>query len=212
MYLSLIKKDFAIVLRGNIAILLVQLLFILIIISVNMGVIGYGVMATAFGWQMLMSVSAKEKENNSLGLLIAMPYERGKIITSRYISTILGFLAMTVVYEVVAILGNTLHANLFKMLTPDIFLVSMCSYALFISITLPLYFKFDDTIVRGISLFLIMAVTMGGFILWDLIGIEIKGIMTIAMNNIEIISIVVMIISLWASRNITLLLFKKMEF
>lgn len=212
MYLSLVKKDFAIVLRGNIAILLVQLFFILIIISLNMGVIGYGAMATAFGWQLLMSVSTKEKENNNLGLLVAMPYERGKIITSRYISAILGFVAMTAIYEVFAILANILHTNLLKMLTPEIFLVSMCAYVLFISITLPLYFKFDDTVVRGISLFLIMAVMMGGFILWDIIGIQLKGIFAIAMNHIELISIVVMIISLWISRNITLSLFKKMEF
>lgn len=212
MYLSLVKKDFAIVLRGNIGILLVQLLFILTIISLNMGVIGYGVMASAFGWQLLMSVSAKEKENNSLGLLIAMPYERNKIITSRYISAILGFLTMTVIYEIVAILANIIYAGLFKMLTPEIFLITMCSYILFISITLPLYFKFDDTIVRGISLFMIMAVTMGGFALGDMIGVYFKGIIAFAINNIVLVSIVVMVLSLWVSRNITLSMFKKMEF
>jgi hypothetical protein len=212
MYLSLVKKDFAIVLRGNIAILLAQLLFILIIISLNMGVIGYGVMATAFGWQILMSVSAKEKENNCLGLLIAMPYERNKIITSRYVSAILGFLAMTVIYEIIAVFANVIFAGLFKMLTPEIFLVTMCSYVLFISITLPLYFKFDDTVVRGISLFMIMAVTMGGFLLWRVISINLNRIMEIVFNNIELITICVMILSLWVSRNITLSMFKKMEF
>jgi hypothetical protein len=213
MYLSLVKKDFDIVLRGNIGILLAQLLFILIIISVNMGVIGYGVMATAFGWHLLMSVSAKEKQNNSLALLIAMPYEKGKIITTRYVTPMLGFAGLTVIYGVLASLVNTININMLKLLTPEVFLTTMCAYAVFISITLPLYFKFDDTVVRGVSIFLILGVTIVGFLMWDTTDIGAKiSAMTFFAHNFKVICIIVTIVSLVISRNITLKLLEKMEF
>lgn len=213
MYSALVKKDFDILFRGNVVILFVQMLFILIIISANMGVIGYGAMATAFGWQLLMSVSAKEKANNSLGLLIAISYEKAKIITTRYMSAMLAFLGVTVIYELLALITNIFHIGILRMLTPELFFITMCAYAMFISITLPLYFKFDDTIVRGISLFLIMAVIMVGFLLWDLTDIGSKlSTLTFLKDNIIVISIVITIISLVVSRKITMKIFRKMEF
>lgn len=213
MHLSLVKKDFDIVFCGNVVILLAQMIFILIIISVNMGEMGYGVMVTAFGWQILMSVSAKEKGNNCLGLLIAMPLEKGKIITTRYITTMISFVGITIFYEVLAIIVNVFHFSLFKPLTPEVFFTTLCVYALFISITLPLYFKFDDTVVRGISLFLIMAVTMVGYALWDIMELGNRiGAIVVLQQNYILISLVLTVVSLVISRNITFELFKNMEF
>ncbi|MFA9376959.1 MAG: ABC-2 transporter permease [Lachnotalea sp.] len=213
MYWSLVKKDFEIAFCENIGIIVVQMLFILIIISVNMGVMGYGVMATAFGWQLLMGVSVKEKKNNSLALLITMPYEKGKIITTRYISAMFGVVGATVIYEGLAFITNMININVLKMLTPEILLTTVCAYALFIGITLPLYFKFDDTVVRGVSLFLIMGVNIVGFLLWDHTNIiSIISEMSFITNNYKVILILVTIVSLVISRKITLILFEKMEF
>ncbi|OYP09836.1 hypothetical protein CG709_09295, partial [Lachnotalea glycerini] len=129
MYLSLVKKDFKIVLRGNLGILVAQMLFILIIISVNMGIVGYGVMVTAFGWQLLLSVSTEEKKSRSLALLIAMPYEKGKIITTRYVSPMLGFAGITLIYEGLALITNMNDFFIIKPLTYDGIAITMCANA-----------------------------------------------------------------------------------
>jgi ABC-type transport system involved in multi-copper enzyme maturation permease subunit len=209
---SLVRKDFGIVLRGNLVVLCAQLLFILIMISFNMGVIGYGVMATAFGWQMLMSVSAKEKESHSIGLLISMPFGKRKIINSRYASTIIAFLVMSVIYEVFALLASFVTTSLLKPLNLEIFLTTMVAYIVFISITLPLYFRFDDTMVRGISLFLIMAFTIGFFFFDMLLGTRLLDVFRGIERYRFGLCLVVIIGSLIASRNITLKMFENMEF
>jgi ABC-2 type transport system permease protein len=213
MYLSLVKKDFDLVFQENSGIIIAQMFFILIIISVNLGIVGYGVMATSFGWQLLMSVSTKEKENHSLALLISMPYEKGKIITTRYVSTMAALLGITLIYQVIAWLTNMFNIPLFAMLTSEIVLTTMCAYALFISITLPLYFKFDNSTVIVFSMILILGVTMVGLLLWDRTDIctRIEAI-HVVNEHFKIICIVVTIISLVISRNISLQLFKKMEF
>ncbi|RDY31070.1 ABC-2 transporter permease [Lachnotalea glycerini] len=213
MYLSLVKKDFKIVLRGNLGILVAQMLFILIIISVNMGIVGYGVMVTAFGWQLLLSVSTEEKKSRSLALLIAMPYEKGKIITTRYVSPMLGFAGVTLIYEGLALITNMNDFFIIKPLTYDVIAITMCAYALFISITVPLYLILSDSVVRGITIFLILGTVWIGYFLWNNINIRNSLLtMTFITNHFHIVCIIVSIISLVISRTISLQIFKKIEY
>lgn len=213
MYLSLIRKDFSVVFRENIGLIVMQQLFILIIISLNLGIIGYGVMATAFGWQILMTVAAKDKENHSLALLVSMPYEKETIINARYVSAMLGLLGVTAVYEVLAIITNILQISFLGTLNIQVILLTFFAYSIFISVTLPLYLVFEDSVVRGISLFMILATSMVGVWVWDKTDLR---FLIASLESIreyyKIICTVVAVISLIVSRNITLHLFKKMEF
>lgn len=213
MYLSLVRKDYSIVLRDNIGLLLVQMLFILIIISSNLGIMGYGVMTVAFGWQILMTVSAKDKMNHSMSLLLSMPFQKKTIVNARYISVMLGYVGVTIFYIVISELSNFLQVYLFKRISMEVILLTLCAYSLFVSITLPLYFKFEDSIVRGISLFSILGVTICGVLIWDNTNLRfIIASMTWLKENYAIICVAMIIFAIAISRSVTLYLIDQMEF
>lgn len=210
---SLIKKDFCVVLRQNFGLLLFQMLFVLVITSVNLGVVGYGVMATTFGWTILLTVSMKEKESNSIALLLSMPYEKKTIINARYVTAIIGFFLITILYEVLAIVTSLFQVALFTPLSMKVLESSLFAYALFISITLPLYFKYKDTTVRFISIILIFVSFYIGYLLWENQSFR-NWITTIRISEgtYFIGCILLTVISLTISRNITWHLFSKMEY
>lgn len=213
MYLSLIRKDYSVVLRDNIGLLLVQMLFILIIISVNLGIMGYGVMTVAFGWQILMTVSAKDKMNHSISLLLSMPYQKKSIVNARYISIMLGYIFATIFYIIIAKITNFFNVFLFTTLSKEVIFLTLCAYSMFVSITLPLYFKFEDTIVRGISLFSILGVTIFGVLIWDHTNIRfVIDSMTWLKEYYVILCMAVIVVSIFISRRVTLYLFDRMEF
>lgn len=213
MYLSLIRKDYSVVLRDNIGLLLVQMLFILIIISANLGIMGYGVMTVAFGWQILMTVSAKDKINHSMSLLLSMPFQKKTIVNARYMSVMLGYIFVTIFYITIAEITNFFQVFLFNRLSTEIFFSTLCAYSLFVSITLPLYLKFEDTIVRGISLFSILGVTICGVLIWDNTNIR---VVIDSMNWLKeyyaILCVTVIVFSIAISRSVTLYLLERMEF
>lgn len=213
MYLSLIRKDYSVVLRDNIGLLLVQMLFILIIISSNLGIMGYGVMTVAFGWQILMTVSAKDKMNHSMSLLLSMPFQKKTIVDARYMSVMLGYVGVTIFYIAITELSNFFQIFLFKRLSMEVFLLTLCAYSLFVSITLPLYFKFEDSIVRGVSLFSILGVTICGVLIWDNTNLRfVIGSTTWLKENYIIICMAVIIFGIAISRNVTMYLLERMEF
>lgn len=213
MYLSLVRKDYSIVLRDNIGLLLVQMLFILIIISSNLGIMGYGVMTVAFGWQILMTVSAKDKMNHSMSLLLSMPFQKKTIVNARYISVMLGYVGVTIFYIVISEMSNFLQIYLFKRISMEVILLTLCAYSIFVSITLPLYFKFEDSIVRGISLFSILGVTICGVLIWDNTNLRfVIASMTWLKENYAIICVAMIILGIAISRSVTLYLIDQMEF
>lgn len=213
MYLSLIRKDYSVVLRDNIGLLLVQMLFVLIIISSNLGIMGYGVMTVAFGWQILMTVSAKDKLNHSMSLLLSMPFQKKTIVNARYMSVMLGYVGVTIFYIAITELSNFFEIYLFKRLSIEVFFFTLCAYAVFVSITLPLYFKFEDSIVRGISLLSILGVTICGVLIWDNTNLRfVIGSMTWLKEYYAFICVAVIIFGIAISRSVTLYLIDRMEF
>lgn len=212
MYLSLIRKDFSVLFRGNVKLILLQMLFILFIISANLGIIGYSVMVTSFGWQLLMMVSLKDKMNHSLALLLSMPYDKKKIINARYASAIIGFFGVTIIYEVLVKVLTIFQISLLQPLTGKVVLLTFCAYTLFISLTIPLYLKFDDSIVKGISLFTILGVTVIGVLIWDKTNLRFALSMTTLKEYFAMIEVVIILLSIFISRIVALKLFKRMEF
>ncbi|WP_099467543.1 ABC-2 transporter permease [Konateibacter massiliensis] len=218
MNLALVKKDFRLVFRGNAALVILQMLFILTIISVNFSaigysIVGYSVMTVAFGWQILMTVSEKDKQNNSLALLTAMPFKRDNIVNSRYLSAMLGFFGITAAYEIFARLMTVFHISVFKTLDISTLLVTFSAYALFVSITLPLYLRFRDIVVRGISIFLILGSVIIGIRIWEATNISLVLLSIVWLREYyEVICIGIAATALFVSRAIALYLLQKMEF
>lgn len=213
MYLSLIKKDFSIVLRQNSGIIIVQLLFILVVTSINLGIVGYGYCATAFAWHMLMTIAAKEKESHSLTLLLSMPFDKERIIRSRYYSTILGFVGISVFYEAIAVVTNALGFTFFKPIDVITLCTSFLAYALFVAITLPLYWMFEDSTVRIISIVILLGSAYIGFFLWNRASVrEFLQSTLLAKDFYPVFAISVAVISLMISKSIMRYLFEQMEF
>ncbi|KAB1440142.1 ABC-2 transporter permease [Candidatus Galacturonibacter soehngenii] len=213
MYLSLIRKDYSIVLRNNIGLLIAQMLFILIIVSTNLGIMGYAIMAVSFGWQILMTVSAKDKMNHSMSLLLSMPFQKKTIVNARYMSVMLGFAFVSLFYIVIVEITKFFHVFLFKPLSIEVFFLTLCAYSLFASVTLPLYLKFEDSVVRGISLFSILGVTILGVLIWDNTNIRfLIDSMTWLKEYYAIICVAVIFLSITISRSVSMYFFESMEF
>ena len=158
MCLALVKKDLKILFAENVGILLVQILFILVITSMNLGIAGYFIMAIAAAWQMLMTVSAKEQSTGALALLLSASYSEFKIAASRYLSAVILFGIITAVYSLFAFLTGLMGVDLFLLPTWDNILMAFLSYMMFVCITLPMYFFLEDMTVRIISIALIIGV------------------------------------------------------
>lgn len=210
MCLGLIKKDLYVVFRNNFGMTLVQMLFILLIISMNLGIAGYGVLVCAFGWNMMLNISANEKKDNTNVFLTALPYDRRDIIKSKYISLYLAFAASSLAYWLLSSITNALNINFFAPLSLNIVLIVLMGYTVFISISIPLYLKFDDIVVRVFSILFICG---GGLSIGTMSGSEklSKGISFI-QENISVACVIIIAVSIFLSVRVSGKIFERLEF
>lgn len=183
MCFGLVRKDYKILFRQNFGTFFAQMLFILVLISANMGIMGYCVMAAGAGWAMLMTISIAEQQSQAIAYLISTPYSRLKIIISKYISTILLFLGVTVFYGIISELTQQMGVVLFPRLTLAVVVMTFISYMLFVSITLPLYFFLTDMTVRLISLGLILGTCLVVTVIMKELGIAAVGALTAGLPD-----------------------------
>lgn len=158
MGVGLVGKDYKIILRENAGTFVVQMLFLLVMVSANLGILGYSTMVTAGAWFLLMNVSAAEHKNGALAYLVSTPYSRWKIIISRYVSSALLFVLLTVVYGIISAVIGMAGVGLFPMLTVPVVAGTFVYYMLFVSITAPMYFFLEDMTVRLVSVGMILGV------------------------------------------------------
>lgn len=210
MCIGLIKKDLYEVFRNNFGMTLVQMMFILLIISMNMGIVGYAVLVCAFGWNMMLNISTNEKKYNTNIFITALPYDRKDIIKSKYVSLYLAFIASSLVYETIALITNILNIKFFELLSLDIVLIALMGYTVFISISIPLYLKFDDIIVRVFS---ILFICVGGVYINALTVSEgLSESVSFIQKNINAVCLIITIINLVLSVKVSTKIFEKLEF
>ena len=172
MSLGLIRKDYKILFRQSFGTFLAQMLFILVVISANLGIMGYSVMAVGAAWYLLMNVCIAEQQSSALAYLISIPYSRLKIVISKYLSTLLIFVGITVFYGVLSELTQQLGLELFPRLSISVVGATFICYMLFVSITLPMYFFLSDMTVRLVSIGLILGVSFGIIIILKKVGVD----------------------------------------
>lgn len=213
MGLGLVGKDYKIIFRENVGIFVVQMLFVLVLVSANLGILGYSIMAAADAWYLLMNVSASERKNGALAYLVSTPYSRWQIIISRYVSAALMFVLLTAVYAVISTVTGMAGIGLFPTLTVPVVTGTFVFYMMFVSITAPMYFFMEDMTVRLVS---------GGLIL------GVGFIMAIVMRKTELSTLAIILakapdwlaaaggvlaaVSVTVSVVVTKVLFDKMEF
>lgn len=178
MCFGLVRKDYKILFRQNFGTFFAQMLFILVLISANMGIMGYCVMAAGAGWAMLMTISIAEQQSQAMAYLISTPYSRPRIVISKYISTVLLFFVVTVFYGIISELTQRMGVPLFPRLTLSVVVMTFISYMLFVSITLPLYFFLTDMTVRLISLGLILGTCLVVSVIMKKLGVTAVSALT----------------------------------
>lgn len=153
---ALFYKDYRLFIGNQVAELIIQHLFILVVISINLGVLGYSVYAVGGGWAFLMNVLIKEKNSSGKKMLYAASYQPWQLVVMHYITAFFHFFGLTGIYIAFSLVTNAVGISIFKMLTLPVFINTFLSYCFFIAITLPLYFILEDVMVQGISAILII--------------------------------------------------------
>ena len=214
MSFALIRKDYQIILRENFSVFLIQMLGILVITSANIpGALGYGLLTVGGAWHLLMSVGGAERASSSLAYLISTPYSRIRIILSRYGSTFLLFVMLTLCYALLAFVTRALGLNLFPLLTPSAVVITFAAYSLFVSITLPLYFFLTDMTIRLISLGLILGTAFLSYGLMKYSGFStILSAVALYRNHLFLISALLSVLSATVSVSVSKFLFDRSEF
>lgn len=208
MMAALVRKDILLLLRNKFVTTVLMLLFLLVIIGVNMGVVAYYMMLLAGIWQLLLVTAAVEKKSGAAALLAATPYTCGKIATGRYMSALLLYAVLTLVYCAIS-LFSLVFPGMLPLLTPYSAACGFLAASLFIAITLPLYVKFSEFVVRLISL----AIIMGGFFaLWSVRGALLSFVAGISPLLFVAICVAAGIAALLISRAVTVAFMKKVEY
>lgn len=165
MCLALVRKDYKIIFRENFMTFVAQMIFILVIVSANLGIMGYSMLAVADGWYLLMNTCMADKNSSALAYLMSTPYSGLKIIFSKYLSAVLMFAAVSGIYAILSYFVRLLGFDLLPPLSVPAVCFTAIFYMLFISVTMPLYFFLQDMTVRIVSIFFILGVGFAAAIL-----------------------------------------------
>lgn len=154
MIAALVKKDCLLLLRNHFVAAVAALIFILIMLSANLGIVGYYMMVLAGIWQLLTIVSEMEKKTGAAALLAVTPYTRKTVVAGRYVSAMLFWAALTVVYLVISLaLG---FSGFFPPLTLEIAARGFLGAALFTAVALPISIRLPLMAARFLTLFIVL--------------------------------------------------------
>lgn len=124
--------------------------------------LGYVVFTLGTAYLLIYSLFTQDEQSAGNGLIVAMPFSRGMIVICRYLLIFASFFASTLLYAV--LIGfNALFPGLGLHITPlniENILLCFFSMCLFISLSMPLLYKFGLDRMR----FMIMII-FAGFIL-----------------------------------------------
>lgn len=209
----LVYKDIKLLIKDNLLLLLGQCLLILILISANLGIVGYSMLTLALCWSYLMTVSAKEKVSKGNLLLIVTPYKKNQIILGKYITVFLLFCVVTVFYYCLSQNCRIINISLFEPLSWNVLAITGLSVSVFVGVTIPMYLKFDDSIVKIVSIIMLLGTLYIGYGVYKQLSVEtVEKIMNWVNQYVAIISIITSILVLCISYIITLTLIKKTEY
>ncbi len=208
MIAALVRKDMLLLVRNKFMTTVLMLLFLLVIIGINMGVMAYYMVLLGGIWQFLMVTSTVEKKSGAAALLATTPYTCARVVSGRYMSALLLYALLTLAYCAVSLV-SLVFPDVLPPLTPHSAAGGFLAAALFIAITLPLYMKFSELTLRLISLSLILG---GGSVLW-VVREALQAFVSVLSTSLFVgICLGGGVVSLLISRAVAVALMKKAEY
>ena len=210
---ALIYKDIKLMFKDNTLILVGQFLLVLIIISANLGIAGYSLLSVAICWTFLMNVSAKEKAAKGNILLLSTPYRKQQLIIAKYLTAYLLFISTTLIYFGISEVFKMIHVELFPQISYNVFFITLLSVSLFVGITLPMYLKLDDSIIKIVSSIMILGTFIIGYVVFKQLSAQaILELMNWTNKYLGLLSISISILAVIVSYIISFTLMSKTEY
>ena len=210
---ALIYKDIKLMFKDNTLLLVGQFLFILIIISTSLGIAGYSILSAGICWTYLMNVSSKEKSSKGNILLLSTPYRKKELIIAKYLTAYLLFISTTLLYSGISEIFKMIHVELFPQISCDVFFITLLSVSLFVGITLPMYLKLDDSIIKIVSSIMILGTFIIGYVVFKQLSAQaILELMNWTNKYLGLLSISISILAVIVSYIISFTLISKTEY
>jgi len=210
---ALIYKDIKLMFKDNTLLLVGQFLFILIIISTSLGIAGYSILSAGICWTYLMNVSSKEKSSKGNILLLSTPYRKKELIIAKYLTAYLLFISTTLLYSGISEIFKMIHVELFPQISCDVFFITLLSVSLFVGITLPMYLKLDDSIIKIVSSIMILGTFIIGYVVFKQLSAQaILELMNWTNKYLGLLSISISILAVIVSYIISFTLMSKTEY
>ena len=210
---ALIYKDIKLMFKDNTLLLAGQFLFVLIIISTNLGIAGYSLLSAGICWTYLMNVSSKEKAAKGNILLLSTPYRKKELIIAKYLTAYLLFISTTLLYSGISEIFKMIHVELFPQISCDVFFITLLSVSLFVGITLPMYLKLDDSIIKIVSSIMILGTFIIGYVVFKQLSAQaILELMNWTNKYLGLLSISISILAVIVSYIISFTLISKTEY
>ena len=210
---ALIYKDIKLLFKYNTLLLVGQFLLVLIIISANLGIAGYSLLSVGICWTFLMNVSAKEKAAKGNILLLSTPYRKQQLIIAKYLTAYLLFISTTLFYFAMSEIFKMIHVELFPQISCDVFFITLLSVSLFVGITLPMYLKLDDSIIKIVSSIMILGTFIIGYVVFKQLSAQaVLELMNWTNKYLGLLSISISILAVIVSYIISFTLMSKTEY
>ena len=210
---ALIYKDIKLMFKDNILLLVGQFLCILIIITTNLGIAGYSILSVANCRTYLMNVSSKEKAAKGNILLLSTPYRKQELIIAKYLTAYLLFISTTLFYSGISEIFKMIHVELFPQISCDVFFITLLSVSLFVGITLPMYLKLDDSIIKIASSIMILGTFIIGYVVFKQLSAQVVlELMNWTNKYLGLLSIIISILAVIVSYIISFTIMSKTEY
>lgn len=210
---ALLYKEIKLMTKDNFIMLLVQLLFILSVVSLNSGIAGYTVMILGSVWSYLLSSVNKEKQYKARAYLLSSPINPKIIIGVKYLFVVVLFIGMTAFYGGFSMIMNQVNITIYQLLDSKIIAVSFLLCCAFFGTQLPLYELVSQSSIPIVSFLFIFV----GFFIYTIVSkYSVTGWVITVWNQISphftVGCYVLGVISLFSSYCITIHWVEKQEY